>query len=97
MSENKYSKSDIIMRVAEKTGNSKRNVKAIVDSTFNEIADIVADGGTVTIQGFARFFTKKAQPRSFRKINSGDIVEVGVRELPKTKFSKTLVNRVKGA
>jgi nucleoid DNA-binding protein len=90
------SKSDLIARAAEATGASRKVVKSVVDTIFNDISNIVAAGGTVTIQGFARFFSKTAQPRSFRKINSGDIVEVGERDLPKTKFSKKFVERIKG-
>jgi nucleoid DNA-binding protein len=93
--DNKYSKSDLINVVTDKTGYAKKEVKNVVDTLFTEIADVVADGGVVTIQGFARFFTKEAQPRSFRKIHSDEIVQVGARQLPKTKFSRNLTNRVK--
>lgn len=96
MADSKYSKSDLIIQVAERTGMSKKDTKRVVDAIFDDISDIVATGGVVTIQGFARFFTKEAQPRQFRKIHSDEIVDVGTRDLPKTKFSKRFVERVKG-
>lgn len=92
----KFSKSDLVNMVAEETGLTKKDVKRTVDTLFEKIGDIVAAGDSVTIQGFCRFFSKEAQARSFRKINSDEIVEVGVRSLPKAKFSKVFVDKVKG-
>lgn len=91
----KISKSDLINGVAEKTGQSKKVTKGVVDMLFNDIQDAIVNGDVVTIQGFGRFYTRQAQGRFFKKINSTDIINVGPRSLPKTKFSKKLVERVK--
>lgn len=96
MERNKYSKSDLVAMVADETGESKRNVKVIVDTLFEKMGELVSNGDSVTIQGFARFFTKEAKPRQFRKIHTDEVVQVGARELPKTKFSKKFVDQVKG-
>lgn len=95
MEKTKYSKSDLVNMVAEETGHTKKAVKEVVDTLFDKMGDIVSGGDSVTIQGFARFFTKEAQARQFRKIHSNEILEVGPRPLPKTKFSKQFVDRVK--
>lgn len=95
MSDNKFSKSDIIQMVVDETGKPKKEVKEITDTVFDKISEVMTDGGVVTIQGFARFFVKEAQPRQFRKINTEEVVEVGRRNLPKAKFSKNFTNKVK--
>ncbi len=92
----KYTKEDLVNSTAEKLELPKKLVKSVVNSVFEDISDIVVEGGTVTIQRFGRFFSKEAKPRSFRKIHSNEIVEVGARDLPKIKFSKKLISRVKG-
>ncbi len=95
MEKTKYSKSDLVDIIADETGQSKRSVKVVVDTLFDKIGDLVSDGNSVTIQGFARFFTKEAKPRQFRKIHTDEVIQVEARELPKTKFSKKFVERVK--
>ena len=96
----KYSKSDLIALLIQKESLAtltKKEVKTVVDELFSSIEGIVVDGGAVTIQGLGRFFTREAKAKSFKKITTGEIVAVGERTLPKMKFSKSLVNKVKGA
>lgn len=91
----KLSTSELIAKVAEATGVSKKVAKQVIDTTFDTIGTTVADGGSVTVQGFARFFTKEAAPRDFKKIGTDEVVSVGARTLPKAKFSKNLVESTK--
>lgn len=91
----KISKSDIISSVAEESNLPKKVVKTVVDSTFQKISELMADGETITIQGFARFYLKEAQPRTFKKINSDETIEVGARQLPKARFSKAMIRDMK--
>lgn len=91
----KLSKSDLITMVADETGQSKKDVKNVVDTLFVKIEAAIANGDAVTLQGFGRFYTREAKARVFRKINSTDIVNVGPRQLPKAKFSKKFIERVK--
>jgi len=91
----KYSKADLVNLVSEEVGLSKRSVKEVVDSLFDTMSDIVSSGDSITIQGFARFYSKTAKERQFRKIHTDEIIRVDERQLPKAKFSKKLVERVK--
>ena len=92
---NRYSKSDLIEEIAGELELSKKDVKAVVDNVFTKIEGIISTGGAVTIQGFGRFFVKEAKARSFKKIHSDEIVEVGARSLPKTKFSKRFTEKIR--
>ena len=91
----KFSKSDLVERSAARTGLSKKLTKHVIDDVFGDMADIIADGGTITIQGLFRLYIKEAQPRTFRKINTGELMEVGERNLPKAKYSKNLISKIK--
>jgi len=95
----KLSKSDLINTLTadeELSGLTKKEIKMVVDKVFLILGAVIVAGGVATIQGFGRLFTRVAKAKSFKKIISGEIVEVGERNLPKMKFSKSLVNRVKG-
>ena len=92
----KLSKSKLIELVTDNTGLAKKNVKAVIDSVFDTISTAVENKQVVSIQGFGRFFTKEAKPRQFRRINSTETVSVAARSLPKIKFSKRLVDKIKG-
>jgi DNA-binding protein HU-beta len=92
---NKVSKSDLIDYLAESTGLSKKATKTVVDRLFDKIETTLVAGDAVTIQGFGRLFTREAKGRSFKKINSDEVINVDARSLPKIKFSKKFVERVK--
>ena len=92
----KISKSQIIAEIAEEQGKTKTAVKEAIDAFIDKIEDAVAAGDSVTIQGFGRLYSRPAQGRSFRKINSNEVINVGPRVLPKTKFSKKFIEKVKG-
>jgi DNA-binding protein HU-beta len=48
-------KADLIEAVAEKTGLTKKQVGAVIDSTVETIEDTVADGDKVEMIGFGSF------------------------------------------
>ena len=91
----RLTKTDLIAMVAEENGDNKKNVKKNIDSFFEKMISAIARGDIVTLQNLGRFFSKEAKPRSFRKINSDETIEVGFRDLPKVKFSKKFTSRVK--
>lgn len=91
----KLSTSELISKVAEATGVSKKVAKQVIDTTFDTIGSSLSNGDSVTVQNFGRFFTKEAAPRDFKKIGTDEVVSVGARTLPKVKFSKNLVEATK--
>lgn len=93
----KVSKSDLVNIVAGKLEFTKKDVKLVLNCLFDTVADLIVDGNIVTIQNFGRFYIREAKPRSFRKVRTDEIISVGYRNLPKVRFSKELVSRVKTA
>ena len=58
-------KKNLIDKVAEKTGTSKKIAKDIVDALFDEIINTVSEGESIQIAGFGKF------DRSLRKARKG--------------------------
>lgn len=85
----------IASEIAENLGISKKLAKAIVKEVFQNIQDTIVSGGAVTIQGFGRFCQRTAEGRTYRTIRTNELREVGRRNLPKVKFAKNFINRVK--
>jgi len=91
----RLTKTDLIAATAEENGDSKKSVKKTIDTFLEKLTEAVAAGDIVTLQNLGRIFSKEAKPRSFRKIHSDEVIEVGFRNLPKIKFSKKFTTRVK--
>ena len=56
-------KTELIDRVADKSGVSKKDVEASISGMLDVVADTISDGGDVTIQGWLKFeqVTRKAR------------------------------------
>lgn len=92
----KVSKSQLIEEIANEQEVSRMFTKEIIDLFMEKIEEAVVNGDSVTLQGFGRIYSRETRGRAFRKINSEDFIDVGSRVLPKIKFSKKFVERVKG-
>lgn len=98
----KISKSDLVDIISGTLNYSKKDVRDVVNCLFNTISDLIVGGNVVTIQNFGRFYIRTAKPRTFKRVGAGingtssaEIFMVGERNLPKIRFSRELVNRVK--
>ncbi|WP_336770247.1 HU family DNA-binding protein [Bacillus bombysepticus] len=52
-------KKDLLIRVCEKTGISKKEAKIVIEATFEAITDIVTEGRKLTVVNFGVFEKKK--------------------------------------
>jgi DNA-binding protein HU-beta len=64
-------KADLIEAVAEKTGLTKKQVGAVIDSTVETIEDTVADGDKVEMIGFGSFEKRYRNARVGRNPQTG--------------------------
>lgn len=87
-------KSDLVERIADRTGTSKKSVSDVIDTMFEEIADVVSKGNDkVTIQGclsFERVDTKERKGHN-PQTNEPIIIPAG------TKTKVTVLSRLKEA
>lgn len=56
-------KSELIIAVAERTGKSRQEVREVVDTVFDIVAESLIAGDKVTIPGFGSFVASVKLPR----------------------------------
>ncbi len=65
-------KAEIIARIDEKVGFSKKQATDVVEATFEIIKSCLEKGGNVKISGFGRFVVRSKNPRRGRSPKTGD-------------------------
>ncbi|MCY3047188.1 HU family DNA-binding protein [Aerococcus urinae] len=89
-------KADLVQKVAESTGESKKNVQPVVDAVFSSIENFLADGENVQIIGFGNFEVRERAARKGRNPQTGDEIQIPASKVPAFKASKGLKDVVKG-
>lgn len=83
-------KQELIKKVSDETGLSKREAAAAIEETFAAIIGAVAAGDTVNITGFGIFETKKRLAHPGVNPRTREPVEVPAKIIPVFKAGKTL-------
>ena len=78
------------------TGMSQKDVSAIVAATFDTIQNIMAQGDSVSIQGFGTFSGEDVAARIGRNPKTKEQMEIPAHRAPKVKFSSRTREIVKG-
>jgi len=81
-------KADLVKVISENTGIIRKDVAVVVDSLFQGIKDILADGNHIEIRGFGTFRLKTRKPRVGRNPKTDEKVPVPERTVPTFKFSR---------
>jgi integration host factor subunit alpha len=75
-------KADIVVRIYEKVGFSKKEAADVVEATFEIIKGCLERGEKVKISGFGNFVVNTKRPRKGRNPQTGDdIIIVGRKVL----------------
>lgn len=83
-------KQDLVDRVAESVGLSKRDTKIVVNSVIENIVDGLVEDGRVTLVGFGTFSIGERKARMARNPRTGDSIEVPAKTVAKFKPSQQL-------
>ena len=89
-------KQDLVNIVVEITGGTKVQAEQIVKAIFDAIAKEMAKGGTVDIAGFGKFEGVMRDARTARNPQTGEMVKVPAKRVPKFKAGKALKDTVAG-
>ncbi|MCF8565014.1 HU family DNA-binding protein [Alicyclobacillus tolerans] len=87
-------KTDLIAKVAETSGLSKKDAANAVDAVFDAISDALANGDKVQITGFGNFEVRERAARTGRNPQTGETIEIPAGKLPAFKPGKNLKNGV---
>ena len=84
-------KADLVARVYEKVGFTRREAMEAVEIILNEIKIVLASGEDVRISGFAGFYLRKKGARNARNPRSGESVRIRARRVLTFKPSQQLL------
>jgi DNA-binding protein HU-beta len=91
-------KTELITKLAKKTGLTQAKAAAAVDALFNAKKGIVAveldAGRKVTVPGFGAFSTRRRSARQGRNPATGAAIKIPARAYPAFKVGKTLKEKV---
>jgi len=71
-----FSKSELVIEIAAKTGFAQVNVKEVIDATLAKIIAKTEAGSKVTIMGFGSFEQRQKKARLGRNPATGETVEI---------------------
>ena len=83
-------KADIINRIYEKVGFSKKDATDVVEASFEIIKAKLAQGDKVKISGFGNFVIHGKRPRKGRNPQTGEEITIIGRKVLTFKPSQTL-------
>jgi integration host factor subunit alpha len=83
-------KADIVERVYEKVGFSKKEASEVVDSIFELIKGHLEQGEKVKLSGFGNFVVHEKQPRRGRNPQTGETITIRGRRVLGFKASPML-------
>ncbi|NJR38551.1 MAG: HU family DNA-binding protein [Leptolyngbyaceae cyanobacterium CSU_1_4] len=75
-------KAELVDRIAEKSGASKKDSDAILSAAIASIMETVASGTKVTLVGFGSFEPKPRQQREGRNPKTGESMTIPATTVP---------------
>ena len=88
-------KTDLVERVAAKTGFTKKDSGKAVDAVFESMMEALAAGEKVALVGFGSFEVRQREARSGRVPRTGETIQISARKVPVFKAGKTLKDAVR--
>lgn len=87
-------KSELIERLAEKSGISVQHAEEIVNLIYRKMRDTMVNGGRIEIRGFGSFVVKEYEAYQGRNPKTGEKISVPPKKLPFFKVGKELKERI---
>ena len=87
-------KADIVDRIAEGTGLTKIETKAVVDGFMTVVAQALHEDERIELRGFGSFSVKRRAPRTARNPQTNEPVHVEARYVPVFNVSRELQESV---
>ena len=87
-------KADIVEKVYQKIGFSKKEASELVELVFNQLKDVLHNGEKVKISGFGNFVVRGKNERVGRNPQTGADIKIAARNVPKFKPGKKLADAV---
>lgn len=89
-------KADIVERVYNKIGFSKKEASDLVELVFSTLKNSLNEGERVKISGFGNFTVKEKNARTGRNPQTGDQITISARRVLTFKPSQILKDMING-
>jgi integration host factor subunit alpha len=89
-------KSEIVKKIADRTGFSKNKSSETVEQLIEIIKRSLEAGDEILIAGFGKFYVKNKNQRRGRNPANGDVLTIPSRKVVRFKYSRILKNRING-
>jgi len=90
-------KEQLVERVAQQTGLSKKDANAALDAALDAITTALRRGEKVTLVGFGTFQVRERKAREGRNPQTGERIRIPARRVPAFTAGKELRTAVAGA
>lgn len=74
-------KADIVEKVYERIGFSKKEASELVEMVFDQLKDVLCRGDKVKISGFGNFVVREKNERVGRNPQTGDQIKISARRV----------------
>jgi DNA-binding protein HU-beta len=75
-------KNELINKVAEKTGISKRETESVINEALDQVMDTLAEGEKVQFVGFGTFEVRQRATRTGRNPQTGETITIPSTSVP---------------
>lgn len=89
-------KADIVEKVYEKIGFSKKEASELVEMVFNALKSTLQDGEKVKISGFGNFLVREKNERVGRNPQTGEQIKISARRVLTFRPSQVLKAMLNG-
>ena len=89
-------KADIVEKVYEKIGFSKKEASELVELVFSQLKDVLRNGDKVKISGFGNFIVREKKSRVGRNPQTGDQITISARRVLTFRPSQVLKAMLNG-
>jgi DNA-binding protein HU-beta len=87
-------KAELIERVARDTGLTKADSLRVIDAFLDTVTKTLRKGEKVTLVGFGSFQTARRRARNGRNPQTGTLIKIAARRVPKFVPGKELKDQV---
>ncbi|MBA4495366.1 HU family DNA-binding protein [Paenactinomyces guangxiensis] len=83
-------KTELVERVAESTGKTKKEASLVVETVLQTISEALQNGEKVTLIGFGNFEVRERAARTGRNPQTGEEIQIEASKVPAFKPGKQL-------
>ncbi len=90
-------KAELIEQIAKDAGLTKVQANEVLNSFTNAVVNTLKKGENVTLVGFGTFSVSQRSARNGRNPQTGEVIKIKARKLPKFKAGKDFATKIAAA